>query len=49
MRGVELELFVLDERNDLTPAGKLIYYADRIAPTLTLPNFTSYLIKLKKL
>ena len=48
-RGVELELFVLDERNDLTPAGKLIYYADRIAPTLTLPNFTSYLIKLKKL
>ena len=48
-RGVELELFVLDESNDLTPAGKLIYYADRIAPTLTLPNFTSYLIKLKKL
>jgi hypothetical protein len=47
--GVELELFVLDESNDLTPAGKLIYYANRIAPTLTLPNFTSYLIKLKKL
>lgn len=47
--GVELEYFVLDEEHDLTFAGKEIFYGDRLTPVLTMPNFTSYLLKLKKL
>jgi len=47
--GVEVEYFVLDEEHDLAPAGKAVFYGERFTPTLTLPNLTSYLIKLKKL
>ena len=47
--GTELEYFVLDESNDLTPAGKVTYYGNRCSLDLTLPNLTSYLIKMKKI
>lgn len=46
--GVELTCYVLDGEHDLTPLGSTVYYGDRITPSLPLPNFTSYLLKLKK-
>ena len=47
--GVRIEYYLLDETRDLTLVGEGTYYGARFAPTLTLPNFTSYLIKLKKI
>lgn len=46
--GVCIEYYLLDEKHDLTLVGEGTYYGNRFAPKLTLPNFTSYLIKLKK-
>lgn len=46
--GVELEYYVLDEEHDLTLQGSMVYYGNRVTPSLPLPNFTSYLLKLKK-
>ena len=47
--GATLEIYVLDEANDLTLVGKTVYYGQRLTPTLTMPNFTSYLLKIKKI
>ena len=47
--GTEIEIFVLDEARDLESTFKAIYYGDRFTVELPAPNYTSYLIKLKKL
>lgn len=46
--GCEVEFLVLDETHDLESVGKAVYFGNRFVPTLTLPNFTTYLIKIKK-
>ena len=47
--GAEIEYYLLDETHDLEKVAKATYFGDRFLPELTLPNFTSYLIKIKKL
>ena len=47
--GTEAEFYLLDETHDLELVGKATYYGDRFVPEFILPNFTSYLIKLKKI
>ncbi len=46
--GCECELYLLDEENDLTRVGGFTYYGTRFDLALVLPNFTSYLLKIKK-
>ncbi|MBQ9783534.1 MAG: hypothetical protein IJW44_03345 [Clostridia bacterium] len=46
--GVSVELYTLDETHDLEQVDKYTYYGNRFPPQLTLPNFTTYLLKLKK-
>ena len=46
--GVEVEFFVLDETRDMKSVGKAVYYGDRFGGEIVLPNYTCYLIKLKK-
>ena len=46
--GTEVELFVLDDARDLESVGKLTYYGNRFAVELTVPNYTCYLLKLRK-
>lgn len=46
--GVEVEVFVLDDVRNLESAGRMTYYGDRFAIEMAVPNFTSYLLKLKK-
>ena len=46
--GVEMEVFVLDAARNLESVGKVTYYSDRFSMELTVPNFTMYLLKLKK-
>lgn len=46
--GVEVEFFVLDETRDMKSVGKAVYYGDRFGVEIVLPNYTCYLIKLKK-
>ena len=46
--GIEVEYFVLDETHDLEKVDSAVYYGERFTPTLTMPNFTTYLLKLKK-
>ena len=48
-RGAEIEIFVLDEAHDLAPVGKAVYFGNRYIVELTLPNYSSYLLKVKKL
>jgi hypothetical protein len=48
-RGTEIEIFVLDEAHDLAPVAKAVYFGNRYIVELTLPNYTSYLLKIKKL
>jgi hypothetical protein len=48
-RGVEAEFFLLDDTHDCEPIGKAIYYSDRFTTEPIFSNFTTYLIKLKKL
>jgi hypothetical protein len=45
----EVEWYVLDEDHDLTPVNKIRYSGTHLSWLPTLPNFTSYLIKLKKI
>ena len=47
--GVQTEYYLLDASHDLEPVSTQTYFGDRFTPTLDLPNFTSYLLKLKKL
>ena len=46
--GCEIEYYDLDEAHDLELVGKATYFGDRFVPTFDMPNFTSYLIKIKK-
>lgn len=46
--GVEVEIFVLDKTKNLESAGKITYYSDKFGLHLNIPNFTSYLLKLRK-
>ena len=46
--GTEVEFYLLDEAHNATHVGGAVYYGDRFTPVLTLPNYTTYLIKLKK-
>lgn len=46
--GTEVEVLVLDEEHDLELVQKITYWGEKIRLQLTLPNFTSYLVKLKK-
>lgn len=45
--GSELEYYLLDADHDLELAGKATYFGNRFILTLNMPNFTSYLIKIK--
>ncbi|MBO7175767.1 MAG: hypothetical protein J6W14_00195, partial [Clostridia bacterium] len=46
--GTELEIYLLDEEHDLTLKESIVFYGDRLLWKTKLPNFTSYLLKLKK-
>ena len=46
--GTDVEFYLLDESHNCDLVGKATYYGDRFVPELTLPNFTCYLLKLKK-
>ena len=46
--GTEIEFYLLDETHDCTFVGKSTYYGDRFSIELPMPNFTSYLLKIKK-
>ena len=46
--GTELELYLLDESHNVESVLSLTYFGERFDLTLDLPNFTSYLIKMKK-
>ena len=48
-KGTDIELFVLDETHDCESVGKVTCYGERLTLELNFPNFTSYLIKLKKI
>ena len=47
--GTEAEFYILDENHDCELVSRATYYGDRFTPELKLPNFTTYLIKMKKL
>ena len=47
--GVEAEIYLLDSDHDLTLIQKAVVYSDRFIWEPNVPNFTCYLIKLKKL
>ncbi len=47
--GTEAEIYLLDDAHNCNLIGKATYFGDRFVTELNFPNFTSYLIKLKKL
>jgi hypothetical protein len=47
--GTEAEVFILDEEHDLESSFKATFYGERFTLQLPAPNFTSYLIKMKKI
>ncbi len=47
--GTEAEIYLLDADHDLTLTDSIVYYGDKIVIKRPLPNYTSYLVKLKKL
>jgi hypothetical protein len=47
--GVEAKIYVLDGNHDMTLYESLVFFGDRFIWKPDMPNFTSYLIKLKKL
>ena len=46
-KGTVAEIYLLDETHNNELQGSITYYGDRFAMDLILPNFTTYLIKLK--
>ena len=46
--GVDVEIYLLDGTHDNELVGKATYYGERFGLDLSFPNFTSYLIKMKK-
>ncbi len=47
--GVQLECYLLDENHSMEKVQTFTYYGDRFVWETELPNFTCYLLKLKKL
>ena len=47
-QGTDVELYLLDDAHDNRLVGKATYYGSRFSLELNFPNFTCYLIKLKK-
>ena len=47
--GVEATVYLHDEKNDLQRVESIVYYGEKIVIKRPLPNFTCYLLKLKKL
>lgn len=47
--GTELEVYILDDDHDLTPKETITFYGERLVWKTEVPNFTSYLLKLKKI
>lgn len=47
--GAQIEFYVLDENHDMELVRKETYYGTRFTPQLNMPNYTSYLIKIKEL
>jgi hypothetical protein len=46
--GTDVEIYLLDDTHDNRLVGKATYYGSRFSLELNFPNFTCYLIKLKK-
>lgn len=46
--GTEVEIYMLDDTHNSDLMGKVTYYGDRFSLDLITPNFTAYLLKLKK-
>jgi len=46
--GASLSLYLLDGAHDLSLLGEATYYGERFSLTLTVPNYTSYLLKIQK-
>ena len=46
--GTEVEIYRLDDTHDSDLIGKVTYYGTRFSLDLITPNFTAYLLKLKK-
>ena len=47
--GTETTIYLHDKENDLQPVESILYYGEKIVIKRKIPNFTSYLVKLKKL
>lgn len=47
--GVEAKIYLLDNEHDLTFVQRTVYLGERFIWEPSVPNFTSYLVKLKKL
>ena len=47
--GVEVSFYLLDNEHDLTLTDSIVYFGNKVILKRNLPNFTSYLVKLKKL
>ena len=47
--GTEAEIYLLDADHDLTLVEKAVIYGDRFVWEPNVPNFTCYMIKLKKI
>ena len=47
--GAEVEFYLLDEAHSCDLVGKSTYFGDHFVAELKFPNFTSYLLKLKKI
>ena len=47
--GTEVEVFILNEEHDLNTCFKATYYGEKFSVELSVPNYTSYLIKMKNL
>ena len=47
--GIEASFYLLDNEHDLTLTDSIVYFGNKVILKRNLPNFTSYLVKLKKL
>ena len=47
--GTEATIYLHDKENDLQPVESILYYGEKIVIKRKIQNFTSYLVKLKKL
>jgi hypothetical protein len=47
--GVEASIYLLDNEHELTLTDSIVYFGKKAIINRSLPNFTSYLVKVKKL